>query len=33
MARHYTDVLEDQDRKAAKHVGELLDAGRAHEVL
>ena len=25
MARHYTDVLEDQDRKAAKHVGRLLD--------
>ena len=27
MARHYTDVVTEEDRKAAEHIGELLAAG------
>jgi integrase len=29
MARHYTDAVGEEDRKASDHVGRLLDAGHA----
>jgi hypothetical protein len=32
MARHYTDVVDEEDRKASDHVGRLLDSEAApHE--
>jgi len=29
MARHYTDAVDEEDRKASEHVGRLLDAASA----
>jgi integrase len=29
MARHYTDAIGEEDRRAAEHIGLLLDAGAA----
>jgi predicted metal-dependent HD superfamily phosphohydrolase len=26
IARHYTDVISDEDRRAALHIGQLIDA-------
>jgi hypothetical protein len=29
MARHYTDSISSEDRRAAEHIGELLDGSPA----